>query len=246
MPIVNADAKQLEWRGIVELSRDKVALEEILNDVDFHRVNQERFKLPSRLIAKVFLFRWIYLGSAYAYSKDPDFSSIGGQSFWQKIIDSFNDKYEGIYNYHRACADEVYRTGSIVSPVTGRHYLFKQRERRGQLEYNLSEVVNYPVQGFGADLMALIRSMIYEQIILNGWQDVVLPILSVHDSVMYDCLPKLLTSGSVPWHNISMVIKDCFKNVGQEWKKVYGSELLVPHDCEVQVGINWKYLHKVY
>ena len=54
MPILNVDLANLEWRTIVELSGDKVALEEILGGLDFHTDNQKRFNLPSRLIAKVF------------------------------------------------------------------------------------------------------------------------------------------------------------------------------------------------
>ena len=56
MPILNVDLAALEWRTIVELSGDKIALEEINAGLDFHTDNQQRFNLPSRLIAKVFLF----------------------------------------------------------------------------------------------------------------------------------------------------------------------------------------------
>ena len=61
--IVNVDAKSLEWCTYLFLSQDKVGIEEwhgVINDpskYDIHRANQEAFKLPSRLIAKVFLFR---------------------------------------------------------------------------------------------------------------------------------------------------------------------------------------------
>ena len=63
MPIVNVDAKSLEWCTYLYLSQDKVGLDEwhgVINDAgknDIHRANQTAFNLPSRLIAKVFLFR---------------------------------------------------------------------------------------------------------------------------------------------------------------------------------------------
>ena len=57
--LLKADAKalQLEWRVAVELSGDKVGLEEIINGYDAHEDNRQRFGLPSRLIAKTLLFR---------------------------------------------------------------------------------------------------------------------------------------------------------------------------------------------
>jgi hypothetical protein len=55
--IINCDAKALEWVGGAYLSQDKVAFEEIWNNVDQHSLNQKTFGLPSRLIAKTFVFR---------------------------------------------------------------------------------------------------------------------------------------------------------------------------------------------
>ena len=55
--LLKVDAKALEWRVAVELSGDKVGLQEILDGVDSHADNQQRFGLPSRLIAKTYLFR---------------------------------------------------------------------------------------------------------------------------------------------------------------------------------------------
>jgi len=55
--ILNADAKALEWYGVTFLSGDKVAYQEIFDNVDQHSQNQEAFGLPSRLIAKTFVFR---------------------------------------------------------------------------------------------------------------------------------------------------------------------------------------------
>ena len=71
--LLNADAKQLEWICAAYLSQDKVAIKEILGQIDQHKDNQKRFGLPSRLIAKTFVFRLIYGGGAYSYANDPNF-----------------------------------------------------------------------------------------------------------------------------------------------------------------------------
>ena len=99
MSIVNADAKSLEWISYLFISQDKVGIEEWLafcdnpklNDI--HTKNQKDLNLVSRLIAKIFLFRCIYRGPAFAYSMDPDFANVSkSPKFWQGIIDKFFDK----------------------------------------------------------------------------------------------------------------------------------------------------------
>lgn len=247
MPIVNADAAGLEWRGIIELSRDDVALAEILENRDFHAENQKRFNLPDRRIAKFFLFRWIFLGTAGAFANDPNFSSVGDKTFWQNVIDEANEKYFKIAQYHRdAVSTTMINNGKYISPVTGRIYQHQMYERRGQMDYNVNNIVNYPVQGFGSDLMALARTEIHRRATESGLIDnTVFPILTVHDSVMYDCHYGL-TDRSKPWYNISSIIVDVFKEIPYLWKSKYGSDLFCPHDCEVQVGVNWGNLHTIY
>jgi len=73
--IIQADAKALEWWTAVWLSQDPIGMEEILEGRDLHSENERAFGLPSRLIAKKYLFRTIYRGSAYAFSKDPEFAA---------------------------------------------------------------------------------------------------------------------------------------------------------------------------
>jgi hypothetical protein len=61
--LVACDAKQLEWRVLLELARDQVGINEVLNGDDTHDLNRVAFSLPSRLIAKIYLFRTIYRGT---------------------------------------------------------------------------------------------------------------------------------------------------------------------------------------
>lgn len=61
--IIQCDAKSLEWISYLYISQDPVGIEEwnaFLKDPklrDIHLTNQQDLKLPSRLIAKIFLFR---------------------------------------------------------------------------------------------------------------------------------------------------------------------------------------------
>jgi hypothetical protein len=55
--LIQTDASQLEWRCALELSKEYVGINEIVSGEDTHAKNQTAFGLPSRLIAKIFLFR---------------------------------------------------------------------------------------------------------------------------------------------------------------------------------------------
>ena len=55
--IFQADVTGLEILCAAYLSRDEVLIQELKDAVDIHARNQEAFGLPSRLIAKVLVFR---------------------------------------------------------------------------------------------------------------------------------------------------------------------------------------------
>lgn len=142
MTIVNADAKSLEVFAGAYLSQDKIMMQELINGLDMHENNRSAFDLPSRLIAKVFMFRLMYGGSAYSYANDPDFASVkGNEKYWQKVIDRFYDKYKGFANWHTTIVQEVTQTGKLVMP-TGRIYEY---ERNSRGDWPQTTIKNYPV-----------------------------------------------------------------------------------------------------
>ncbi|OHE77315.1 MAG: hypothetical protein A3F67_05820 [Verrucomicrobia bacterium RIFCSPHIGHO2_12_FULL_41_10] len=224
---------------MAHLSKDATAIQEINEDLDFHTDNQGKFKLPSRLIAKKFLFRNIYCPlsiidrTAYAFSVDNEFKHIGNRKFWTTVIEKFYDKYTGIREYHTKLIQTATTTGKVVSE-TGRIYLFEPKQYKGTWEWPVSDVANYPVQGFSADLMSLARVSAFRRLKDSD----VLFINSVHDSIVIDTRSK-------QWYNISIEMKKVFRDVPLNFKRIYGKELLVPMDCDVKVGCNWYWLHNI-
>lgn len=235
--LINADAKTLEWRCIAHLARDQTAIQEILAGKDFHSDNQKFFKLPSRLIAKIFLFRAIYRGPAFSYAADPQFSYIGDQKFWQKVIDAFYEKYEGIAKYHQRITQEVIETGKLVMP-TGRIYEFEPRKRKGEYEWPLSDIANYPVQGFAADIMAIVRVSLASRLALCSYS--YLFCNTVHDSIVLD-----VDNTGREWYNICIETDNAFKNAAKNYELLFGEKLLVPMACEIKVGNNWLWTHHI-
>jgi DNA polymerase-1 len=227
----------LEWVGAVYLSQDKVAIEELVNNEDVHSNNQGRFKLPTRLTAKTYLFRLIYGGTAYSYSVDPNFADVStSERFWQRVIDATYEKYTGLRDWHSGLIDTVVRTGKLVMP-TGREYNYKATtNRRGEKVWPRTTIYNYPVQGLGADIMAIIRVDLLKQIELSGLE--ILPLVTVHDSVVLD----------TPKANVDKAVEMCF-NVFREfpnrWKALFGCDFNVPLRTEVQIGPNWGNMEEV-
>jgi len=224
--LINLDAKQLEWVAAVYLSGDTVGRQEILDGADAHAENQVRFKLPTRLIAKTFLFRLIFGGSAYAYAHDPDFTHhSSSEKYWQSIIDGTYDKYKGLNQWHTDLIQEVSRSGHL-KVVTGRQYKFFRENN----ELPRSKILNYPVQGLGHDLMALIRVALWRR--TNQMNLKSLFVSTVHDSVLLDTPTEIVPS-------VCKLIFQVFKDVPKNFERLFKVPFDLPLNVEVQVGPNW-------
>jgi DNA polymerase I-like protein with 3'-5' exonuclease and polymerase domains len=229
--LLQADAKALEWVCASYLSKDKIAYDEIWNNVDQHTDNQNRFGLPSRLIAKTFVFRLIYGGSAYSYANDNNFTDVStSESFWQNVIDEFYTKYKGLGQWHKEIVATAMKDRKITMP-TGRVYNYEPEVKYGKVKWPRTKILNYPVQGLGADLMAIARVSLSNR--LKDMKDVKL-INTVHDSIIVDFDSKV-------WDNSSIVkiVDKCFTDIPLNFQKLFGVKFNLPMRVECQVGSDW-------
>lgn len=143
---MNVDVRGLEWVAINWFAQDPIGCREILEGVDQHSDNQQRFGLPTRVIAKRFVFRLIYGGTSYSYANDPDFMGVSTSTkFWDKVIAEFYAKYKGIAEQHKKWMNEATSTGQLVMP-TGRIYKYQPyRNKRGEFQWPRTTILNYPV-----------------------------------------------------------------------------------------------------
>lgn len=240
--IVNADAKSLEWVVGTYLSQDKVAMAEIWDNVDAHTSNQIKFKLPGwedaqagiksdlakfgRGVAKIFVFRLIYGGTSYSYANDPDFTSVStSQKFWDGVIDRFYEKYQGWSAWHIKLMQEATTTGKLLMP-TGRTYTYQQTQYG---DWPRTTILNYPVQGLGADIMAIVRVSFYKRLKKLGMR--ALPIITVHDSIVLDA----------PKDEVDILVRlfnEVFDDTPKLFEQWFGKPFNLPLKCEVSVGPN--------
>jgi DNA polymerase I len=238
--IVNSDAKSLEINCAAYLSQDPVLLEEVRNGFDMHSSNQEILGLPSRLIAKVFVFRLIYGGSAYAYSVDQDFASCGfSKKKWESVITRFYDKYQGLAKWHATIVQQVTQTGELTMP-TGRVYKYKPtQDIRGGVSWPRTTILNYPVQGLGADLMSIVRVSLHRNLAkLKIPKQELCLVNTVHDSVVLDLDTKHLDV-------IVEMLYNTYENVPKNFKALFGKEYNLPLFQEVSIGPNMKDLKEI-
>lgn len=182
--LISCDVKGLEVVTAAYLSNDAVLRKEVLNRVDIHANNQADLKLPSRLIAKVFIFRMVYGGSAYGFVKDPDFAELKySEKQWNKVIENFYEKYYGMKKWHTQLVRDILRDGIYTSP-TGRQYNYNKLIKEYSEYYYLPKFKNYPVQGLGADIVMMARIILFRRLMRNQMKSKM--VNTIHDSIIFD------------------------------------------------------------
>lgn len=151
------------------------------------------------------------------------------QKQWQRVIDQFYEKYPGLHNWHTSIVQEVTRNGFLVIP-TGRQYDYSpQKKANGDIEWPRTTILNYPVQGFGADLMMLARLSFANRLIAGGYKTKL--ISTVHDSIVCD-------SPDDEYMQIVKLFHEVFADIPKNFERIFGIELNVPMTCEVLCGPN--------
>ena len=140
-----------DWRTILELSRDEVGIQAVLDGADTHSLNQAFFNLPDRLIAKIYLFRTIFnRGNGYAFTKDPNFMHVSTSvKFWDNIGEKFYTKYKRIDELYDTYLALIGAGKPIIGPL-GREWLIPlDTDFKGDLKLPVTKSVNYPVNFSG-------------------------------------------------------------------------------------------------
>lgn len=229
---LSCDASGLEWNVAAFLSQDEVAIQEVINEFDIHSDNQKRFGLPERRIAKIFLFRLIYGGTAASYCFDPDFNWVSrDRAFWQDIIDRTYDKYRGLQRWHDNLFSGVIRDGFFESP-SGRVYRFQPYQKYGRWVWPRTTILNYPVQGLAADIMMLARISFARRMMEKKYKSLL--VNTIHDSIEVDAVPD-------EWYNISEEMKNVFADLPANFEKMFGVPYNLPLRCEISLdGVKQK------
>lgn len=236
---IGADLSAIEWRVLIETCRDPVGMKEILDKEDIHTNNQIAFSLPSRLIAKVYLFRSIYnRGKGYAFTLDPDFMHVSTSAkYWDEVGQKFYKKYAGIEELYKQNIKLITQGKPLVG-ILGREWLIPmEHDYKGDLKIPETKAVNYPTQGTSADIMMLMRISFWNRLQKQSWASEVKLVSTVHDSVTCDAPSKYKQHIGNMFHE---VVDDLPKNI----QKLFNYTWVVPLACETKAGPNLKDMTK--
>lgn len=239
--IFNFDVTGLEVLCTAYLSRDPVLIKELEDKLDIHTDNQKRFGLPSRAIAKAFVFKLLYGASEYGFANDADFKDVSTHAkYWKKVIDAYYEKYNGIYKWHQSLIRTVGDTRMLVGP-TGRTFKFEmKRNWKGDLELPITTIKNWIVQGTSADIVSVLRVDLYRRFKESNLPGVL--VNTVHDSIVLD----LDTQAD---KEIVDKVKEMFYNVLHDFpnnfEKIFGVEFDLEIRGEMEIGDNMLEMTKI-
>lgn len=216
-----------------------MGIAEIVNGEDAHANNQHLFGLPSRLIAKIYLFRTIYRGSGWAFAHDPSFSSVSSDpDYWESINTKFYTKYHAIDKCHKDWIALCTARKPIVGPF-GRQWMCEPRQAaNGEFKIPVTQITNYPVQGTGADVMMIARISFFNRLKKHNLQKLKV-ISTVHDSIIVDTIPENQDLVVGLFHSV-------FLDLARNIKKLFNYDWVVPLDCECKAGNDLKNMEIVY
>lgn len=122
----------------------------------------------------------------------------------------------------------VSREGKLVLP-TGRVYAYAPEMKRGELVWPRTTILNYPVQGSGADIMCLVRVSFYRRFKERNFEAKI--VSTVHDSITVDA----------PDHEVEAICQlfhEVFNDVPMNLNRIFGIDFPIPTRCEVEYGKN--------
>ena len=152
------------------------------------------------------------------------------EKFWQKVVDEFYAKYTGLANWHTSLMQEATTTGMLRMP-TGRIFKYHPTERRGDLVWPRTTILNYPVQGTGADIMCIARVSFARRFKAANITGSL--ISTVHDSIVVDVADNEVDRVCKMFHEV-------FNDIPMNFKRIFGKEFNLPARCEVEYGRNLK------
>ena len=220
--ILEADFAQLEFRAAAYLSQDGVAIEEVSTGFDVHAYTAEVITTAgqptSRQDAKAHTFAPLYGATGFGRTKAE-----------AAYYEHFNDKYQGVADWHTRLAKEAINTRKIRTP-SGREFSFPDvtRNARGRVSH-FTQIKNYPVQSFAtADIVPV--ALLHIDKLLDGMQSCV--VNSVHDSIVIDVHPDEERS-------VINIIKQTNDDLPNLILMRWGVQFNVPLLLEAKIGYNW-------
>lgn len=258
--LMEVDLSQIEIVVQAVLTKDAQLIQDILDGVDFHskraaKANNEDYNIVLKAVkaedpvwtqkrkkAKIFSFQRAYGAGV------PLIAATTGMSRRevQDLVDAEETMYSGVVEQNEKWLANVQASvklrdgkvcGVMQSP-TGTEYRFMRHPGRGGKEsIKPTNVKNYPIQGFAADIIKVIlanlRPFMNEYNKAESRDIPILMVNTVHDSVIFDLPPSA---------DAKKFAKQCvslFESTTDDIASLYGVTFPVPIRATAAFGPHW-------
>lgn len=263
--LVIFDFSQLEIFALAEITNDPVLIDELNRGVDIHRSNaaiwlkkdMSEVTEDERKQAKVMTFQLQYGAGSNKMAQTLGITPKAARDF----INNFYRKYHEIFQWHDELrslrdASEKERDPKIILSLLGRSpvcraYTITRKENpdKSGTYIPLTEMKNYPVQGFATgDLVPLVVNSI-EQYIANQYLETyesadlpaghIVLCNTVHDDFWYD-----LTSAE-DLYILLEIVEYVFTNLKEIFYNKFKYKLKLNYTYDAKIGTNASEMTKV-
>lgn len=246
--IVEVDYNQLEMVGLAYLSNDAQLIFDINNGIDLHTAlfTDMNGRIPTSDERK--WFKRLTFGLVYGAGPKTLAENAGCDvKTAKKFVDTFYKRYSGVATWHKQLVEEanagryltterlgMFQRGQCVKvQPTGRYFLYDEyaSDFKAGLSFSPTELKNYPVQSFStADIVPLVLGKIFRYWINLDIldRDSIIPILTVHDSIVFDIKKSHLET----FKSLFPVRMLCIDKYLEE-------SYNLPFDLIPKVGVSW-------
>lgn len=262
--LLEVDYKQLEVFALAFLSDDKQLKEDLIHGVDIHAINAaalagvplhmflarlasgDPLAIKQRKLAKTLSFQLQYGAGPSTLAEKNGITLTAAKRF----ISNYYYRYPRIKEWHIELLQEVKRkrvpspkhsaTGvpigmSTITSITGRRYTFFEEDSFNSVSFSPTAIKNFPVQGFATgDIVPLVLGKLHQMIYDKEWQDSVLLVNTIHDSVLFDI------RDFVDLRIIAGRIKEVMENAPLYLKQQFGIDFDLPLKVDMKIGENWQ------
>jgi DNA polymerase-1 len=204
-------------------------------------------KLPSwdkeRTLTKAFSFQRAYgagvfkISAATGLSENAVKELIETEKELFPEVERFNSDNIRTVEYSSFVIEDN-KKASLLTSATGRRYYFEDEDAPDWLQkkgimrtFSPTQIKNYPIQGFGAEVLAFLRGELVRKLLTVDYKIVM--INTVHDSILFDVKKDELHK-AMKW--LLETSNSSFKRFTQYFELPY----LVDIKYEAKYGPNWK------
>ncbi len=254
---ITCDFSQLEVNALAEITGDPVLIAELNAGVDIHRTNAALWKKchishvtdKERKQAKVMTFQLQY---GAGYKKIAETLGILPNEA-KDFIDAFYFKYKEVAKWHNDLADikkyfpsprdkdayELLGPKYSRSPVMRGYCIKAKDDTKGGYYYPLTEMKNYPVQGFATgDLVPLVVNRILYLLKKYRKEDCNL-VSTVHDDFTIEL------SNAEDMYFVLSVIEFVFGDLNRYFEQLFDYDLKVQYNYDVKIGTDFADMQKI-